>query len=125
VSNRQTKNQIFLIASDVLTAGGGFPLIEEACDLVVADCRLNDWLASTKQSKTTILTKEDWLQILEEMESIRGQLQSAWQAFRSYDWPRGEFDAWSRYSAVFQAALRKAKREIDTLGRCRADRISE
>ena len=113
------KNPIFAIASAILQSErGGFPLIEESCDLAVADCRLNSWLASLKsESGPELLSEDDWVRLLDKHQDIYAHASRARASFRAYDFPRNRPDAWSSHSAALRIALQQARGKIDNLGR--------
>jgi hypothetical protein len=94
-------------------------VVEEACGLAIADCRLNCWLASKKYSKGPHLTEQAWLDAIDQYYRVIEELTSAWQTFQSYEWPRGEFEAWAHHSNAFHLALQKARLALDNV--CLAD----
>jgi hypothetical protein len=119
LANAQPKNPIFAIALELLQSErGGFPLIEESCDLMVADCRLDSWLASQKdESGQEQLAEENWLRLLDELEGVYTDATQAWERFEASDWPKNRPDEWHRHSEALRVALRAARDRIDNLGR--------
>jgi hypothetical protein len=89
MGNAQSNSQVLRVVSAVIASPhAGSEVIEEACDLAVADCRLNWWLASTKDSKEPILSEQDWLDALDQTARVIADVSLAWEAFRTYKWPR-------------------------------------
>lgn len=95
----------------------GFDVVQEACDLAVADCRLNWWLASTKDSTEPVIAEQGWMDWLDEIERVTRDVSLAWDAFRTFEQKRGQIEAWTRNSEAFCLALRKARLALDDIGR--------
>ncbi len=116
MDSTQSNSPVLRVVSAVLgSKHSGFEVVEEACGLAVADCRLNWWLASAKESKGPHLSEQAWLDALDQYERIISDVSSAWQTFQSYEWPRGELEAWARRSKAFQLALENARLALDNI----------
>ena len=118
MNSEQSNSRLLRVVSAVIGSKfAGFDVVQEACDLAVADGRLNSWLASTKDAPKQTLSEQDWLDALDQSERVLTDVSSAWDTFRAYDWPRGEFDAWARNAEAFRLALRNARTALDEIGR--------
>jgi hypothetical protein len=118
MDSAQSNSGVLRVVSAIVGSKyAGFDVVQEACDLAVADGRLNWWLASTKDSQELALTEQNWLDALDQYERILADVSSAWEGFRTYEWPRGEVEAWTRHSDAFRLALRNARMALDDIGR--------
>ena len=116
MDSEQSNNSVLQVVSAVLRSKHSrFKVLEEACGLAIADCRLNCWLASTKDSKGPHLNEQAWLDALDQYYRVIDELTSAWHTYQSYEWPRGEFEAWAHQSNAFHRALQKARRALDNI----------